>query len=211
MSNELRDFAQSILRMDSERVMWWERAQSLAKSDSLVRQNERVFADVVTLIAERDAVIKERADAILSRDHAYADLASMTAQRDSWLAKSIALAEQLHALQSATPGAPVEVDGFRVGDLVCWKLIAHASDITWNPIESLRDGRAQYAPAWSTLTKMLARKPVEVGDTVRCVSGPFAGRTGVVTRYIGNDLCVQESPGGGSFSTAPSCFVAVAP
>ena len=174
MTRELRDFAESLLRIDSEREMWWERSQELAKESRLLAAaNHSLLADVATLTTERDA------------------LAARVAELEAKL----------------EPAAPVEeVDGFRVGDLVS------AHGCAPEPIARIVLGYVHLDGAgFSTHSRGLTRKPVAIGDTVRCVSGPFAGRTGRVEHDYVASMSVCTGPGEGSFWTTPTKLVAVAP
>lgn len=139
---------------------------------------------------------------------AVAELTVMTAQRDSWFAKATTLAEQLHALQSATPtpaAEPVNLDGFRVGDLV----LAPGSDGRVSRIVGVQMGIKLSTHEWhhNADPSKLTRKPVEVGDTVR-------------TRYSNRAVVAQgpDSDGrvlfeeDGTIYSAPLCTcIAIAP
>jgi len=183
---DLRDFAQSILRLDDERIMWWE-------------EKKRVQV-------ERDQAGRMCDEARAERDAARSELAGVAAQRDAHLTRSVELATRVTELEARLAAAPVE-DGFRVGDLVV------AYDYAPEPIARFVKGFAQLDKAGlSIAVECLTRKPVEVGDTVRCVSGAFAGRTGTVVHVcFGRDARVQSEPGGGCFTTEVAHLVAVAP
>jgi hypothetical protein len=115
----------------------------------------------------------------------------------------------MRALRGETaPVAPVEtaeVDGFRVGDLVSKSTFKGYKPITGVGMTFV------YVNGYTAQFGSFTRKPVEVGDTVRCVSGAFAGRTGTVEQDRVVCMYVVSSGGEGAFWTEPSKLVAVAP
>ena len=178
-------------------------------------------ADAAQFKTQRDASRAYATQVQAERDAARAELAGVAAQRDAHLSRSVELATRVTELEvrlAALTPAAVEVDGFRVGDLVRWvrvPTVGAASDSHWRALTDVRSGRGWYrlSSPQGVLLEDLVCKPVEVGDTVRCISGAFAGRTGVVVgRVEGSCLRMQDGgPGGGHFSTDPASLVAVAP
>ena len=106
---------------------------------------------------------------------------------------------------------PEETRQMEEGDLVAWVALKDSHDLTWHPIDSIRDGRARYGSSqtFGMPLEKLIRKPIELGDSVRCAAGFFAGRRGVSDSYVGDEMRVREAPGGGYFTTSVSNLVAV--
>lgn len=107
-------------------------------------------------------------------------------RRDASLGELDALM-RTQAVAVPTPAEPVEVDGFRVGDLVRWSgLMGDAAAMTggnrWSPISGFSGTKAYYEGGVRNGSPVanLTRKPVEVGDTVRVSQGPATGYTGIV-------------------------------
>ena len=199
MTRELRDFAESILRSEGERLMWWERSQELAKKcDSLVRQNERLAADVATLTAERDK------------------LAARVVELEAKLGP-VAPVEEVDSFQIGlgiwSPDCKIEeVDGFRVGDLVRYEALTQEKYTRITGFINLGDDRVWHASLGNIdafcVTSQLIRKPVEVGDTVRTRYSSRATITQGPDRD-GRILFVEED---GKVYGAPLCTcIAVAP
>ena len=126
-------------------------------------------------------------------------------ERDKAEREAQALREQVQALEAKLlevrkvvadeARAPLEVDGFRVGDLVRHSVFG-MSTMTIARFE--RKGEVNYAHidghtgGWSV--NNLAHKPIEVGDTVRCAKGRYAGLVGVVDGTIGGEARVVIDP-----------------
>lgn len=113
MTAELRDFARSILRMDGERVMWFERSQELAKKcDALTAELEesraRRLAGPFSLInaalgvSEDESSIEACKRVVGERDASRAELAGVAAQRDAYLSRSVELATRVTELEAKT-------------------------------------------------------------------------------------------------------------
>lgn len=158
------------------------------------------------------------------RDAARAELAGVAAQRDAHLSRSVELAARVTELEAAlkrasctltaTPAA-VEVDGFRVGDLVRHR----SSVLSWGVVDAVSQhvrvvypGHDRGPDASSYRPDELARKPVKAGDTVRVTSGALAGSTGVVD-YVHADGTMRIRSAGNPplFREVPLLLVAVAP
>ena len=173
MSRELRDFAESILR-----------------------QNERLLADVATLTTERDAAMGK-----------LAQLRKQICRFNSFEPKQ----DLLDVIDGAAPVSVGEVDGFLVGDLVlapgCGGRISRVVGVEAGIKLSTHERYHNADPS------KLVRKPVAIGDMVRCISGPFKGRTGRVVWHCDRGavpcMSVCTGPGEGSFWTEPSHLVAV--
>lgn len=109
----------------------------------------------------------------------------------------------------ATP-ATVEVDGFRVGDLVRWSgLMGDAAAMTggnrWRPISGFSETKAYYEGGVRNGYPVanLTRKPVEVGDTVRIVGGNV--------RFVVTHIDDKGSAWGSEGARSPRSLVAVTP
>jgi multidrug efflux pump subunit AcrA (membrane-fusion protein) len=116
-------------------------------------------------------------------------------------------------LAAAAPAEAAEVDGFRVGDLVGFFLnpppqqfgVVERVD-EWVKVKFPSHYVAAYKP------HQLARKPVEVGDTVRVVGG--GSRAGRIDAVICGEAHVVTEPGerlGEAYWVILSRLVAVAP
>ena len=178
----------------------------------------------------------ERTQARRQLDAARAELAVANTQRDAHLSQSVELAARVTELEAlkaqatrneaalkarastlearlaALTPAVVEVDGFRVGDLVRYSRLT--GDYTCLPIAKFKGGKAVYttdedgSPYENEFpVSQLRRKPVEVGDTVRVVGGNarFVGVRFAVT-------CVDDkgSVWGSEGAWNPANVVAVA-
>lgn len=162
-----------------------------------------------------DGVAKER-------DAARAEQAGVAAQRDAHLSRSVDLAARVTELEAAlkrasctltaTPAA-VEVDGFRVGDLVRHR----SSVLSWGVVDAVSQhvrvvcpGHDRGPDASSYRPDELARKPVEVGDTVRVSDGSYVGVRGLVDCIVDGEAYVTLGDGWGTRWLPARSLVAVA-
>ena len=180
MTSLLDEVAIALERIVAERVLE-------ARSDV----TERWLPEFAKIEAERNAACAER-DALRERAEA--------AEAKLLEVRGIVAAPQVPQWVAVPAGAPVkagqlvaltpeEIDGFWVGDLV--SAYACASE----PIARFYQGFAQLDKAGLSVgAEYLARKPVEVGDTVRIVEGGHAGRIGRVDGIVCGEARVVTDP-----------------
>jgi len=195
---------------------WMQHNEVLLRSDAMRRE----LQDARMQLDQRNGTLRHESKQantfIAERDATRAELAGVAAQRDAHLSRSVELAARVTELEARLAAvapatvAPVEVDGFRAGDLV----YAPGNDGRYARITDMSAGTGR---SWistmtcSVQTSALRRKPVEVGDAVRCVSGPFTGRAGMVTDVIGATAYVEWGTYRYSVQTELRNLVAVAP
>lgn len=152
-------------------------AARLAASEAIVDGHTHRGVDVgATRRALRDVVAMAQlyGDVVADeRDAARAELAGVAAQRGAHLSRSVELAArvtELEARLAALTPTLVEVDGFRVGDLVRHR----SSVLSWGVVDGVGQhvrvvypGHDRGPDASSYRPDELTRKPVKVGDTVR--------------------------------------------
>lgn len=178
---------------------------------------EKVRDATRELERDRDAAFRElscvRADYAFAREtleverravrEAEERAASACADRDKAVREAQALREQVQALElkllkllearkvaEVEPAMPLEVGGFRVGDLVrplhaCGGAFVQVRQL-WNGVVLTRTS------AWCPGD--LERKPVEVGDWVRVIEGTRKGAQGIVDAIIGGEARVVADP-----------------
>ncbi len=219
MTAELRDFAQSILRMDSERIMWFEQSQRLAKKcDAQAVELERVTARLAESESDRADVRERVREACACLREAIGSNGSKNVEEyaERAAARITELEARLAAVAPAVeaPVETAEVDGFRVGDLV--RNLASAPSLAWGTVRHLsRFVEVEYAGAPHRIaycSDELTRKPVEVGDTVRCTAVGYESKRGKVVELgaLGKSCAVTTAPGSTLYMPAAH-LVAVAP
>lgn len=150
-----------------------ERGEARRDYDEL-REQTRTLRDNALLAA---SIVRNREE---WRDSARAELAGVAAQRDAYLSRSVELATRVTELETrlaALTPAPVEVDGFRVGDLVGFK--QNPPPQQFGVVERVDEWvKARFPSHYVAAYKphQLTRKPVEVGDTVRIANSDSPAR-----------------------------------
>lgn len=145
---------------------------SPAEAKRIVEERNTARADS-DMHAKRAKNLRDQLD---SRDGLIGKLRSILGHPNENLEEA---ARQVVQERDATKAEPKELEGLRVGDLVCKP---HGKE--YYPVERVGQGHAGYwyvyldGGGWEP--QSLVRKPVEKGDKARCVSGPFKGEFVVV-------------------------------
>ena len=189
MTSLLDEVAIALERIVAERVLE-------ARSDV----TERWLPEFAKIEAERNAACAER-DAL--RERAEAAEAKLLEVRG------------IVAAPQCVPLKPEEVDGFRVGDLVRFDgealpLLEVLFDETVGSFGTVERNSPYRRKSCSQLQHM-ARKPVEVGDTVRVTDGSYVGVRGPVDCIVDGEAYVRLGDGWGTRWLPTRSLVAVAP
>ena len=213
----MQDFARSILRMDDERMLWWERSQELAKKcDAQAVELERVTARLAESESDREDVRERVREACATLREVIG--ANGGENVEEYAERAAARITELEArLAAVAPVETDEVDGFRVGDLVRFNHEAlpllevfHDETVGFSFGTVVTD--SPHRRKCSQLQHMV-RKPVEVGDTVRVVGGHRDGARGRVDGIIEGEARVVVDPNaslGDALWVATRWLVAVA-
>lgn len=191
-----------------------ERGEARRDYDEL-REQTRTLRGNALLAA---SIVRNHEEWRAERDAARAELAGVAAQRDAQLSRSVELAARVTELEarlnaqfrtvvaagaieagSLVKAAPVEVDGFRVGDLVRFNgdvlpLLKVFFDETVGHSFGTVECDSPYRRKSCSQLHHMVRKPVGVGDTVRIVEGGHAGCIGRVDGIVCGEARVVTDP-----------------
>jgi hypothetical protein len=192
-------------------------ALSVERTKAL-RERDAARAELAGVAAQRDAHLTRSAELATRNAELEAktfdlarleqDNAGLRSALSSEARKTFDMHARITELEARlAAAAPAEVDGFRVGDLIRLEGIADSQIESFMKVTGC--WRMLVAGQWWTVGRH-SRKPVEVGDTVRCVWGNLKGRGGRVEYECGGEQWRVTSPDGAFYATAKH-IVAVAP